>query len=290
MGTGQYVGQIEAGTCQARGVRKVVPGRSGQLASVCRYRSVQGSRCDWVPGSVHWHKKRYHEPRLVKKEGESIISRSICVPLILGTVLAVSLPARARAADPSPLERYRNLEYPPTFENFSKEGWQERVLVEFDIVNSADLAALRAGLKDEDRFVRAIAARVLGIRGDKDSAEALAELVKSDPEAIVRSRAVESLGLLKMMPEVIEQAKNDSGESVRWVARMAAGELKSEVDSRELMQKAFATGIKADQLATAKVGEPAPDFAAHTSEGKPFKLSSILGKKPILLYFAAFDG
>ncbi|MBI3864385.1 MAG: HEAT repeat domain-containing protein, partial [Planctomycetia bacterium] len=209
--------------------------------------------------------------------------RSICVPLMLGAVLAVTSPGRA--GPPSPIERYRNLKHPPTFENFNK-GWEERVLVEFDIVNSAELTALRAGLKDDDRFVRSIAARALGIRGDKDSAEALAELVKSDPECIVRARAVESLGLLKMMPEVIDLAKKDSTTEVQWVARMAAGELKSEIDSRELMQQAYAVGIKADKLGVAKVGQPAPDFSAHTSDGKPFKLSSVVGKKPILLYFA----
>lgn len=205
-------------------------------------------------------------------------------------VCLLSVCARpARAEEPSPLERYRNLKFPPTFENFSKP-WEERVLAEFDIVNLATIAALQAGLKDEDRFVRAIAARTLGIRGDKDSADALAELVKSDPEIIVRAKAVEALGLLKMMPEVIAQAKKDSAAEVEWVARMAAGELKFEIDSRELMQKAFAPGIKADQLGVAKVGQPAPDFAAHTSDGKPFKLSNVAGKKPILLYFAAFDG
>jgi hypothetical protein len=194
-----------------------------------------------------------------------------------------------RAEPPSPLERYRNLKYPPTREN-SDKGWQERVLVEFDIVNSAEPGALRAGLKDESSFVRSIAARVLGIRGDKDSADALAELVKTDPEAMVRVRAVESLGLLKMQPEVIALAKKDKSEAVRWVARMAAGQLKSDIDSRELVQKAYAAGIKPDNLGVAKVGEPAPDFAALTSDGKPFKLSSVLGKKPILMYFAVFDG
>ena len=213
--------------------------------------------------------------------------RAISIPLILGAVLAVSTPGRAES--PSPLERYRNLKHPPTFANFNT-GWEERVLVEFDVVNSTDLAALRAGLKDDDRFVRSIAARALGIRGDKDSADALAELVKSDPEAMVRSRAVESLGLLKMKPEVIELAKKDSAEPVRWVARMAARQLKVETDFRGLVQKAFAAGIKPDQLGVAKVGEPAPDFAALTIDGKPFKLSTVLGKKPILLYFAAFDG
>ena len=213
--------------------------------------------------------------------------RAISVPLVLGAVLAAT--SLGRAEPPSPLECYRNLKHPPTRENFNK-GWKERVLVEFDIINSADLGALRAGLKDRDPFVRSIAARALGIRGDKDSAEALAELVKSDPEGMVRVRAVESLGLLKMKPEVIELAKKDSTDAVRWVARMAAGQLKSETDSRELMQKAYATGIKPDKLGIAKVGEPAPDFVALTSDGKPFKLSAVVGRKPILLYFAAFDG
>src|SRR5262245_59769446 len=213
--------------------------------------------------------------------------RSISFPLMLGTVLAVCSPGRAQT--PSPLESYRKLKHPPTFENFNK-GWQERVLVEFDIVNSADLEALRAGLKDENRFVRSIAARALGIRGVKDSADALAELVKTDPECIVRARVVESLGLLKMKPEVIALAKKDSTNEVQWVARMAAGQLKAETDSRKLMQKAYAAGIKPDNLGVATVGQPAPDFAAHTSDGKPFKLSAVLGKKPILLYFAAFDG
>jgi hypothetical protein len=39
---------------------------------------------------------------------------------------------------------------PPIKENFNQE-WQERVLVEFDIVNSADLGALREGLKERAR-------------------------------------------------------------------------------------------------------------------------------------------
>lgn len=212
--------------------------------------------------------------------------RAISVQLMLGAVLAVSSPGRAET--PSPLDNYRNLKHPPTKENFNK-GWQERILVEFDIINCADLDALRAGLKDRNPFVRSVAARALGIRGDKDSAEALAELVKTDPEGMVRVRAVESLGLLKMKPEVIELAKKDSTDAVQWVAKMAAGQLKSKTDFRKLMQEAYAAGIKQDNLGVAKVGQPAPDFAAHTSDGKPFKLSSVLGKKPILLYFAALD-
>src|SRR6476659_4595856 len=116
-----------------------------------------------------------------------ISCRVIALVLLLPGFLVGAPPGRAEP--PSPLDKYRNLEYRPIFENFNK-GWQERVLVEFEIVNSADLGALRAGLKDRDPYVRAIAARALGIRGDRASADALAELVKADPEPMVRVRAV----------------------------------------------------------------------------------------------------
>ena len=54
--------------------------------------------------------------------------------------------------------------------------------------------------------MRSMAARALGILADRSSADALAELVKNDPSYLVRIRAVESLGFLKMKPDVIELA------------------------------------------------------------------------------------
>ena len=213
--------------------------------------------------------------------------RGIALGLMLAGLLVVS--QHGWTEPPSPLDKYRNLKYRPTMENFNK-GWEERVLVEFEIVNSADLGALRAGLKDQNSFVRSIAARALGIRGDKASADALAELVKTDPEYMVRARAVESLGLLKMKPETIELAKKDSNSGVQWVARMAAGQIRSDTDCGTLVRKAYAAGIKPENLDVAKVGQPAPDFAALTSDGKPFKLSAVVGKKPMIVYFVAFDG
>src|SRR4249919_732518 len=121
--------------------------------------------------------------------------------LIMALAGLLLLPDAGWAQSTSPLENYRRLQFPPKDENFAK-GWQERVALEYEIVNSADLKALRTALKDEDPFVRAIAARALGILGDKDSADVLAELVQADKEYLVRIRAVESLGYLKMKPEV----------------------------------------------------------------------------------------
>ena len=199
------------------------------------------------------------------------------------------LPCAGWAQPTSPLEKYRRLEFPPKEENFAK-GWQERVALEYEIINAADLKALRVALKDEDPFIRAIAARALGILGDKDSADALAELVRNDKEYLVRIRAVESLGYLKRKPEVIESALKERDGGVSWVAKLAADQLRSDTDYARQLREAYAKGIEREVMGSARPGKPAPDFTAQTLDGKPFQLSSLLGKKPIAIYFAAYDG
>jgi hypothetical protein len=193
------------------------------------------------------------------------------------------------AAQLSPIEKYRRLEFPPKEEHF-EEGWKDRVAADYDVINSADLSSLRAALKDGDPFVRAIAAYALGVRSDRNSADALSELVKNDKEYVVRIRAVEALAFLKMKPEVIESAKKDRDPGVPFVAKLVAGQLKSEIDLAAQVRQAYAAGIDRGAMGSAVVGKPAPDFTALTIDGQPFKMSSVLGKEPIAIYFSAFDG
>src|SRR5262249_25681976 len=203
--------------------------------------------------------------------------------ILIIACLLLSAPASHSAEPLSPIENYRRLEFPPSDENFER-GWKDRVAADYDVINSADLTSLRAALKDGDPFVRAIAAYALGVRRDKTSADALAELVKNDKEYVVRIRAVEALALLKMKPEVIEAAKKDRAPGVPWVAKLVAGQLKSEIDYAAEIRQAYATGITRGAMGSAVVGKPAPDFTALTVDGKPFQLSSVLGKKPIAIY------
>lgn len=196
----------------------------------------------------------------------------------------------SRSAEPlSPIENYRKLEFPPNDDNFEK-GWKERVAADYDVINSADLASLRVTLKDDNPYVRAIAAYALGVRNDKTSADALAELVKNDKEYVVRIRAIEALALLKMKPEVIESALKDPDPGVPFVAKLVKGQITSEIDYAKEIRQAYAAGIDRGAIGSAVVGKPAPDFTALTIDGEKFQLSSVLGKKPIAIYFAAFDG
>lgn len=170
------------------------------------------------------------------------------------------------------------------------EGWQDRVALEFEIMNDADLESLRSALSDKNPHARAMAARALGILADRDSADALAELVKSDPSYLVRIRAVESLGFLKMKSDIIQLAIKDEQGGVRWSARLAADQLKSKDDFAGQVRRAFSVGIERDDMGQAEVGLSAPDITVQTMAGQPFRLSSVLGKQPIAIYFAAFDG
>ena len=203
--------------------------------------------------------------------------------------LLVLVPAVWSQPALSPLEQYGKLEFPPVYENFD-QGWQERVALEFDIVNDANLPSLRAGLRDGNPFVRAMAARGLGFLADRASAETIAEMALKDPEYLVRIRAVEALGFLKVKPEVIERAKKDPDPGVQWSARTIEGLLTSEIDHAAQAPRAYAQGIRRDEMGSARLGQKAPDFTARTSTGEPFRLSQVVGKKPIAIYFAAFDG
>jgi len=210
---------------------------------------------------------------------------SLCAPaLALAIGPALSAP---RAA--SPLVRYRDLKLPPVYENFD-QGWQDRAALEFEIVNRADLASLRAGLRDGNPFVRAMAARALGFRADRASADVLAELAGKDPEYHVRIRAVEALGFLKMKPEVVALAKRDPDPGVQWTARTIEGLFVSDIDHAGQARAAYAQGIRREEMGSARVGGKAPDFTARLVTGEPFRLRDVVGSKPLAIYFAAFDG
>lgn len=63
---------------------------------------------------------------------------------------------------------------------------------------------------------------------------------------------------------------------VSWVAKLAADQLESDTDYAKQLRDAYATGIKRGAMGIAKLGQLAPDFTARTSDGKPFRLATVL--------------
>ena len=209
--------------------------------------------------------------------------------LLLAGMGVGAAPSGGADVAPSALERYRNLELKPVFENFDK-GWQERVQLEFEMVNHPNLPELRKGLKDTDPYVRSISAKVLGFLADRESIELLAEMAAKDPEYHVRIRAIEALGFLKSKREVIAAGKLDPDFGVKWTAKTVEGMVADPIDHAAQARESFAKGIQRKDMDSAVVGKKAPDFTARRLDGTLFKLSEVRGKKPIAIYFAAFDG
>ena len=88
----------------------------------------------------------------------------------------------------------------------------------------------------------------------------------------------------------IRAATKDSHGGVRWSAKISVSQATNKTDFAALARQSYAGGMSRESMGLAEVGKPAPDFTALTVDGKPFKFSSVLGKQPIAIYFAAFDG
>lgn len=169
------------------------------------------------------------------------------------------------------------------------EGWKRRIALEFEILRAGKVEPLRAGLKDPSPNVRAFSASGLGILADRGSAEALSGLVHADPDAMVRGMAVQALGWLKAGANAVEAAKSDKSGDVQFLAGVAAGHLNDPVDYAAQVREAYKDALRMEEMATARPGKFAPDFAATDSDGRPFKLSDVLTKKVIVLTFQIAD-
>jgi len=101
--------------------------------------------------------------------------------------------------------------------------------------------------------------------------------------------ALQSLGWMKSGAKAIQAGKRDRNRDVKFVAKVAEGHLSDRFDYAKQVRDAYKVGIKKDEMATAVVGKPAPDFTATTMSGRKFKLSSVLKKKVVILLFQLAD-
>ncbi len=157
---------------------------------------------------------------------------------LVRAALALSLPAVAACGsggDPS--QRIYDLGREPTAENIEQirgylesEASKDRAaamfkLVDLKVPDSLDLAL--GGLEDEDGFVRATAAKLLGDLEDPAAVPALVDHLGRDPDPVVRQRAAEALTVLAgpQAEESLVRALQDPLARVRLAATRGVSDL-----------------------------------------------------------------
>jgi len=171
--------------------------------------------------------------------------------------------------------------------------WLVRTLAIRDLVRAGPEAASRiaSGLEDGDAQVRYLAAMALGALRAEEAVPALEAALGQDADSAVRSQAAVALrqiGSRESLPELRAVRKEDPSRDVRHQAELAVHAIEKGIAASPELAEAFAS-LDERAFGRAKVGEPAPDFAAVTAEGEKWRLSDALGEKPVALIWIFAD-
>lgn len=221
----------------------------------------------------------------------------------LTTALLLTLPVSATEVAPV-FERVENHDFHPVREGFTfdrrldKHGvadladpdWKLRTLAVRDLVRAENLRALIAGLIHDDPDVRYLSAMALGIRKEAAATPTLAKLLATDPHSTVRSQAAIALGQIgdEAALPALRRANDGDDRDVTHQAAIAIHAIKSDQPATDALAEAW-RALDPATFATARVGEPAPDFTLTDTDGRTWKLSDLRGKKAVALIWIFAD-
>ena len=214
--------------------------------------------------------------------------------------LFISVQSSAAAAPPSAaalLDRFRAVDWGVREvgrdKDLSDRAWRLRMEVENGLVllGRAASPTLIEACGDTNRYVRHLASNVLGSLDDTSAVAALAEVVRNDTYAPARLAAVEALGRLGAVgaADIVRAAAEDESPHVRLAARWALPRLERGEGVADTLRRTVLTSFDAEQIATAAIGEPAPDFALVDDAGKTVRLSDFRAQKHVVLVFLLSD-
>ena len=170
------------------------------------------------------------------------------------------------------------------------EGWKSRFRSFQSLTNAGKKAVppLVGALEKGNDDMRIFAAQALAFVADADSKPALAKAIQ-DKQPAVRLYAIDALsmfGRLKVTDEYALLRDKDRNGDVR--SHMSFALERDEEPQAESIRKMLRDyDIRA--LDSAKLGDPAPDFALTDPKGKKHQLSDWRGKKTIVLVFVYGD-
>lgn len=204
---------------------------------------------------------------------------------------AHALPPRAAAA----LAEFRKVPWKdrlkPEHGATAPDGWQQGVKAEWELgsLDAEHLPALEALLTDEDRFVRVLAARSIGLVGEPSATPALAKLLVGESDPIILCTVVQALartggdGALEAVESLQKPGINaDVQRHVGFARRQLKGGRWDLASIRGEHADALSTEISA-----AKRHEPAPELGLPSPVG-PVNLS-VFADHVIVLAFVHGD-
>lgn len=214
--------------------------------------------------------------------------------LVLGALAVTALAADAPKLPPAAaesLEAFRKVPWAdrckPVRADPAPDGWQQRVKTEAALasLDARDAGALEALLADPDRFVRAVAARGLGLVGDTKSAAPLASALAAEKDKLARIEMIQALartgggGAL----EAVEAQQAPGGDAdIAFVAGLARRQLKGSAWDVASLRAEFAEAARA-KFGVAEMGKDAPDLALPSAD-KPVNLGPYKGKVVVLVF------
>jgi|GEM_PF-1465781 len=171
----------------------------------------------------------------------------------------------------------------------SNDDWQLRMRTLQVLVQHSEesIDPLLEALDSDSMPVRVLAAQTLGFLNSDKAFAKLLEVAKTDKHPTVRLYAIDSYGMLggktEQLEMLLQSEKNrDAKLHVNYAIERAGTKLDEE--TRETLSK-----WDSNKIASAMVGEQAPDFTLETANGGKVSLAEFKGKSAVVLVFIYGD-
>ena len=171
-------------------------------------------------------------------------------------------------------------------------GWSTGVRAEWLLgsLERRHRPALEALLTEKDRFVRALAARSLGLQGDPKATPALARALKAERDQLIICSLIQALGRTGgdgALAAVEKLQKPGVAKDVQHHIGLARRQLKGGKWDVDSMRGEHEEAARANVVAVAKKGAIAPELGLPSPDG-PINLS-VLRDKIVVLAFVHGD-
>lgn len=193
---------------------------------------------------------------------------------------------------PDLIEEYRNADFgdlqnTPVLD----DAYRNRIALEFELIRSDRIEPFMNAVRDPNRHVRAFAISALGILGDFESEGMMAELLADpDIDSMAGGAAVQALGWLKRGLKAVQSARATLRTACPHLLDIAERQINGPIDHAAMVREAWQTGLRRDEIGSARVGKPAPDFTAIDTDNRPFRLAEALQRhRVVVLVFVAED-